>query len=119
MKGLGKSTLLQAVVIAASLLFPNIIPIYLNYEGFVDLEEPALCTPAKFIQYAVEKRTSHRLIPSDIIATIFQQLEQLNLHVVIFADEFQEVYTMAPNDTRPIVSQYQTIGKLQIFYSCH
>jgi hypothetical protein len=85
MRGISKSTLLQAVVIAASVLFPNIIPIYLNYESFAHLDTPALSTPAKFIQFAVERRTTHRLIPSEDIATIILQLEQLNLHVAILS----------------------------------
>jgi hypothetical protein len=74
MKGVGKTTLLQSVVIASSLLFPNVIPIFLNYGHHAKwAESPLAGTPVRLIPFAVERRKGIALDSSNQISNLNAQ----------------------------------------------
>ena len=105
-KGAGKTSLLQAITIACYVLFPNIIPIFVNYkreQKWKSVPGSHLPESLLFNAFSIHGLALQRSNFTDLVA----QFTSFDKHAVIFADEFHSLYLW---DDGTAVDQFFGIG---------
>jgi hypothetical protein len=111
-KGIGKSTFLQSFAIATSLLFHNVVVIYIDY-GRHKPENPIL--PSEMLWNAYKCWKNEEILDKSInqnrLTEVADEIKISNLSFIIIVDEFDKVYKF-PNRVRgmEIIQQFQAIG---------
>jgi len=94
-KGIGKSSAFRDATVVASILYPNLLPIYIEYQGQSDRQKSSLQTPSELI---CEHLKFRNIIKENVaLPECLRLLYQHNLYSIIIADELDFLYQSKSN----------------------
>ena len=121
-KGIGKTTMLREFAVAAEAAFPNVIVVYVSFEGVTRVGMPLAASPLLDVVTAALRDRGvdvDYVTPSDLARGYHQgiqlshALEDSGKFLLLLVDELDELYKVAPTDAPLFRMANNSLAELQ------
>lgn len=115
-KGIGKTTMMRDWVAVCEAVFPGVIGLYITCEGISGNSHP-LANQSLIEFIASHLRSRGVDVPvelgGDTTVAVIEALEKADRFVMLYVDEIEELYRIAPTDTERFKLANEILGNLQ------